>query len=68
MEVTPNAFTVDGFCAAYGVGRSLLYEEIRAGRISVRKAGRRTLIRKEDAQAWLDALPEVRPAKVIEEA
>lgn len=65
MEVTPNAFTVDGFCSAYGVGRSLLYEEIRAGRISVRKAGRRTLIRKEDAQAWLDNLPAMKPAKEV---
>ncbi|TIT64340.1 MAG: helix-turn-helix domain-containing protein [Mesorhizobium sp.] len=62
MEVTQNAFTVDGFCTAYGVGRSLLYEEIRAGRIEIRKAGRRTLIRREDAQAWLDALPKAEVA------
>ncbi|MBZ9981313.1 MAG: DNA-binding protein [Mesorhizobium sp.] len=58
MEVSPNAFTVAGFCAAFGVGRSLLYEEMRAGRIPYKKAGRKTLIRRADAEAWLDSLPE----------
>ncbi|TIU24399.1 MAG: helix-turn-helix domain-containing protein [Mesorhizobium sp.] len=57
MEVSPNAFTVAGFCAAFGVGRSLLYQELKSGRLPYRKAGRKTLIRKDDAQAWLDNLP-----------
>ncbi|MER8882618.1 helix-turn-helix domain-containing protein [Mesorhizobium sp. M0816] len=57
MEVSPNAFTVAGFCAAFGIGRSLLYEELKSGRLPYRKAGRKTLIRKVDADKWLDSLP-----------
>lgn len=52
-----NAYSVDGFCASFGVGRNLVYDEIRAGRLEIRKAGRRTLIRKADAMRWLDNLP-----------
>lgn len=50
------AFTLQQFCEAYGVGRSFAYREIAAGRLAVRKAGRRTLIRAIDADAWLDSL------------
>ncbi|BCH33020.1 hypothetical protein MesoLjLc_49500 [Mesorhizobium sp. L-8-10] len=51
------AYSIDEFCEAYGVGRTLAYEEVAAGRLLTRKAGRRTLIRAVDAQAWLDGLP-----------
>lgn len=51
------AFTVDEFCAAYGVGRSLFYQEVKAGHLAIRKVGRRTLVHKTDADAWLDSLP-----------
>src|SRR5262245_22208612 len=40
-----------------GVGRSFLYEEIKAGRLNVRKAGRRSLIFDADLKAWLASLP-----------
>ena len=52
-----QAYTVREFCRAYGIGRSLTYIEIAAGRLLVRKAGRRTLILKADADAWLASLP-----------
>ncbi len=51
------AYTVNEFCAVYGVGRSLCYDEMSSGRLPARKAGRRTLILKADADAWLVALP-----------
>lgn len=54
------AYTVAEFCAAHGVGKSLVFEEIAAGKLRTKKAGRRTLIRVDDARAWLDALPEGR--------
>lgn len=54
---TKVAFTVDEFRKAYGVGRSFIFEEIKAGRLHARKAGRRTLILKIDAEAWLQSLP-----------
>lgn len=52
------AYRIDEFCEAFGVGRTKVFDEIKDGRLKVRKAGRMTLIRAEDARAWLDALPE----------
>ena len=42
-------------CDAVGVSRSLLYEEIAAGRLKTIKIGRRTLLAVADIQAWLDS-------------
>jgi hypothetical protein len=39
------------------VGRTFIYEEIKSGRLRLKKAGRRSLILAEDAQAWLRGLP-----------
>ena len=38
------AYSVAEACAVLGLGRTRLYEEIKAGRIPVKKIGRRTLI------------------------
>jgi excisionase family DNA binding protein len=58
MEVTPNAYTIKRLCAAYGVGRTFVYEQIAAGLLETRRAGsRKVLIRKVDADKWLDNLP-----------
>ena len=43
-----------------GVGRSTIYGSINAGDLKARKAGRRTLILREDLKALLDSFP---PAK-----
>lgn len=40
-----------------GIGRSFIYEEIKAGRLLIRKAGRRTLIFDADLKAWLASMP-----------
>jgi excisionase family DNA binding protein len=45
-----------------GIGRSFLYEEISAGRLAAKKAGRRTLIFDADLNAWLAGLPQMRSA------
>ena len=42
--------------ARYGVGRQLAYDEINAGRLVIKKAGRRTLIGRADAERWLERL------------
>ena len=51
------ALTVNDFCTTYSVGRTFAYLEIAAGRLRTRKAGRRTLILAQDAEAWLASLP-----------
>jgi len=50
------ALSIPEFCAAAGIGRSLAYEEIKAGRLKVLKCGRRTLIAKEAVAEWLERL------------
>lgn len=53
-----SAYSIDRFCRRYDIGRSKAYEEIRAGRLKIRKVGTRTLIAHDDATAWFDALPQ----------
>jgi len=52
------------FCDEYETGRTKAYEEIASGRLKAIKLGSKTLIRREDAEAWLKSLPAavVRPA------
>jgi hypothetical protein len=52
-----RAFDIGGFCQRYGVGRTRAYEEIKLGRLRVRKCGRKTLIAEDDAEQWLANLP-----------
>jgi hypothetical protein len=51
------AYSVEKFVRTFNIGRSTIYEEIRSGRLKIRKAGARTLIPHEDAMAWLNGLP-----------
>ena len=44
---------------ASGASRSLIYEQIRAGKLKAHKLGRRTLILAADVQSWLAALPTI---------
>jgi hypothetical protein len=54
----PAAYDIESFCHAHHVGRTFVYSEIRAGRLVARRAGRkRTLITREAAAAWREALP-----------
>lgn len=53
---TPAALSIDDFTRRYGVGRTLAYRELKEGRLRAFKVGKRTLIRKADADAWLASL------------
>ncbi|RDD63830.1 helix-turn-helix transcriptional regulator [Ferruginivarius sediminum] len=50
------AYTIPELVEASGLGRTTIYGEIRDGRLRVIKVRRRTLVRAEDARAWLAAL------------
>jgi excisionase family DNA binding protein len=48
--------TLPEFCERHSLSRSAAYREIRDGRLRVTKVGRRTLIARIDAEAWLKTL------------
>ena len=64
-ESSPRAFSIPEFCRRYGIGRTNAYQEIAAGRLRAVKAGRRTLITHEAAEAWLASLPELKKPNPI---
>lgn len=57
MTDTRRAYTPNDFCAAYGIGRRTFYQEVKAGRLPVRKLGTKTLVAAGDAEIWFDGLP-----------
>ena len=53
----PLAVTIPEAVKASGMSRSSLYEALKRGDLSARKAGRRTLIEFAELQNYLAALP-----------
>ena len=49
------AYTVEEAALVVGVGRDLLYDEIRTGRLRSKKAGSRRVIAKHHLLEWLDS-------------
>jgi hypothetical protein len=62
-DVRKIAYSVDDIVKLVGIGRSLLFEELAAGRILAKKIGRRTVILETDLSAWLKSLPEKGPCE-----
>jgi excisionase family DNA binding protein len=60
-----GALTVSEFCETFNVGRTFLYQEIKTGRLSARKAGTKTLILKSEAARWARALPRLDTANAL---
>lgn len=54
-----GALTVDEFCGWAAIGRNKFYEEVRAGRIPLRKVGRKSIVSMQDALSWIEELPVV---------
>jgi excisionase family DNA binding protein len=52
-----RAISIREFCRLYGIGRTAAYDEIADGKLRAVKAGRRTLIPIDDAEAWLTSRP-----------
>ena len=59
------ALRVNEACASLSISRSKLYEELSAGRLRAVKAGARTLIPVEAADAWLRSLPPLHEAAKV---
>jgi hypothetical protein len=53
-----GAFTLEEFLAWAAIARSKFYQEVNAGRIRMRKIGRKSVITFPDALEWLTSLPE----------
>lgn len=51
------AFTIPEAIKATGIGRTALYEEIKAGNLRARKRGSQTLILADDLHEFLTGLP-----------
>ncbi len=52
-----RAMSLAGFCQCYNIGRTKAYEEIKSGRLRVRKCGKRSIVSEDDAEDWLRCLP-----------
>lgn len=56
----PIAVTIPDAVRMSGMSRTSIYEALKRGDITARKAGRRTLISFADLQAYLASLPQYR--------
>lgn len=61
MKKNPNnvAMSPEQAAEAAGLGRTLIFELIRDGKLKARKCGRRTLILTDDLKECLESLPVV---------
>jgi excisionase family DNA binding protein len=53
------AYSIEETARITSLGRTALYEEIKAGRLKARKAGRRTVVIADDIRQWLASLPQI---------
>jgi excisionase family DNA binding protein len=56
------AYTVREACIALGMGRTLMYERLHAGRIRAKREGNKILIPAEALKAYLDSLQDWTPS------
>ena len=61
------AYSIEGFATASGLGRTRLYDAIKAGHLRARKYGNRTVILVEDGREFLSALPVVKNVGKVSE-
>jgi excisionase family DNA binding protein len=55
--ITPIAVTIPDAVKASGISRTSIYDALKRGDLTARKAGRRTLIGFADLEAYLATLP-----------
>jgi hypothetical protein len=64
------AYTIKELATAAGICRDNVYDAIRADQLRAKKFGKRTLVLKVDAQAFLESLPDLKlppkePSKAV---
>jgi hypothetical protein len=62
------AYSIVDLGRVTNTGRQLLYDEINGRRLIAKKVGRRTLIRREDAERWLANAPAIKPVVIGDDA
>lgn len=60
LRTEAEALSVPEACAASGLGTTFLYAAMARGELRARKAGRRTIIMRDDLRAFLASLPAFR--------
>jgi hypothetical protein len=56
-----RSYSLSEFALQNDIGVTTVRGEIKAGRLTARKIGRRTIIAAEDAKAWQERLPKLQP-------
>jgi len=64
MQIKKLAYSIQELSRLSGLGRTFLYEEIKAGRLIVSKAGRRSIVLHDHAANWLAGLPKINSSTV----
>jgi len=54
---TQGALSVSQFCEWASIGRTKFYQEVKEGRLVIRKIGNKTIVTMKDANFWLSNLP-----------
>jgi excisionase family DNA binding protein len=57
----PIYITIPEAIKVYGISRTRIYEELLTGRLSAKKAGKRTLLATSDLDAYFAGLPAWKP-------
>jgi chemotaxis methyl-accepting protein methylase len=53
-----QAYSVNEFIAAFSIGRTMFYREVKEGRLKIHKIGTKTIVKAIDANSWLETLAE----------
>ncbi len=57
VSTNTGAMTVKEFLTWARISRTTFYKEVNEGRIPLKKCGKRSLVMRSDAEAWLSNLP-----------
>ena len=61
MEDPRRVLTIADFLQRYNIGRTSFYEQVAAGKLTLRKLGKKSLVTVDDAEKWLASLPATEP-------